>query len=102
MSHMTQTVLMVGGPAHGKRWPAVDSGSITYTATTYGREQQHTYHIEHLTTHDPANHKTHHVIAVHSDLLLHRKIRRDSIMHQANEDALQAYLLDAAMRACAL
>lgn len=86
---------MVGGPAHGTCCVSVSGvfhgdGNKTYTD----------YCLETILTHNPTNHESRHFVAVHRDLLLHRKLpSRSSIMYLANEDALNAYILDALFRA---
>jgi hypothetical protein len=87
-------LVMVGGPAHGKRCVLIRSvfyGELDKTYTDYV--------IETINTRDPQNRVSRHVLAVHRDLLLHRKCPdRASIMYLANEDALHAYIFDALLR----
>lgn len=78
-------IVMVGGPKHGTRCTLTDLSSD--------------YRIETVVTHTPTNKLSRHSVAVHRDLLLHRNLPdHTSIMYQANQDALHAYVLDAVLR----
>lgn len=77
-------IVMVGGPRHG--------------TCCAGPTLMPDYKVETVVTRNPENFVRRNTVAVHTDLLAHRKIPGGSIMYQASEDALHAYILDALFR----